>query len=150
LRDELPSGKAKPVLSPTFENAVANSPVARLVSTARTLTDPRKWQATGGLVDAFPGQVAALNALSGLRVTDVPVRVQEGILRDAIADISKQKGAVKFETIRFTRDQIAQAEKSDPELATEMRSLNAAATELVNRAKARKKSAKQSKLKFAR
>ena len=64
----------QPVRLPlALEHAVANSPLSRIVTTARTLTDGRK----GGL-----GKVT--NTLSGMRVTDVPERVQDAAVAEAI------------------------------------------------------------------
>lgn len=139
LRDTFPSGRARPVIGPQFENAVMNTPISRLISTARTATDKRKREATGGLLDAVPGQVLAMQLLTGLRVSDVPVWKQEAILRDALVEIAKEEGAQTFADTRFTKSAIAEAEKrGDKALAARMRLLNSAQTDLVNRAKARK------------
>lgn len=138
LRDTYASGKAKPVISPQFENFLMNTPISRALTTARTATDSRKLE--GG---AFPGAIAMMNLGTGLRFSDVSPQVQEGILRDAIAQASKERGATRFETIRFSKADIETAEKSDPKLAAEMKALNAAANELVQRAKRRKKAAKK-------
>lgn len=65
----------QPVRLPlALEHAVANSPLSRFTTTARTLTDGRK----GGL-----GKLT--NTLSGMRVTDVPERVQDAAIAEAIA-----------------------------------------------------------------
>lgn len=138
LRDTFASGRAKPVIGPQFENFLMNTPISRALTTARTATDSRKLE--GG---AFPGSIALMNLGTGLRFSDVSPQVQEGILRDAIAQASKDRGATRFETIRFSKADIAAAEKSDPALAAEMVALNAAANELVQRAKRRKKAVKK-------
>ncbi len=120
--------------TPQFENLLMNTPISPALTTARTATDQRKYE--GG---PFPGSMAALNLGTGLRVTDVSPAVQEGIIRDAIAQVSKEKGASRFETIRFSKADIEQARKDDPETAAEMEALNAAQNQLVQRAKVRRK-----------
>jgi hypothetical protein len=130
---ELPSGRAKPFINTTVEQALANSPASRLLSTLRVATDKRKYE--GG---PFPGSLPALNLLTGAKVAQVSPQSQEAVLRDALARMSKREGASSFESTRFSKSQIAEAEKRDPDLAARMRALNAAATELTNRAKQRK------------
>lgn len=54
-----------------LEPALANSPASRVLSTARTLSDRRKSATT-----------KAVNLLTGLRLTDIPPRAREAVLRD--------------------------------------------------------------------
>lgn len=131
---ELPSGRARPFINTTFEQIAANSPASRLLSTARVATDSRKLE--GG---PFPGSLMAMNLLTGAKVAQVSPGSQEAVLRDALAEMSKREGASEFASVRFTRADIAEAKKTNPELAARMEALNRAATELTNRAKARKK-----------
>lgn len=142
LRDELPSGRARPFISPGFENLVANSPAARFLTTARTLTDPRKYESSGGILDALPGQAAAMNLLTGMKLTDVSPRVQRGILIDQLSDLMKSEGAKSMETIRFRRAEIEAAKRQDPALAARMQLLNREANRLLAGAKADAKAAK--------
>lgn len=132
LRDELPSGRARPLLSTEFENVLSNLPTSRLMTTARTLTDPRKYEA--GL---FPGQDALLNTTTGLRVSQLSPAAQDAMLRDTLFAAAKESGeAGAFETVRYSQ---AAIDAADPERAAEMRAHNQLVTELANRAKSRKK-----------
>lgn len=130
---ELPSGRAKPFLGTGFEQLASNLPTSRLMTTLRTLTDKRKLE--GG---PFPGSMAALNTLTGARVSDVSPAAQDALLRDELQATMRQAGGSAFESVRFSKKQIAEAEKADPQLAQQMRDMNAAAAELAARAKARK------------
>lgn len=134
---ELPSGRAKPFISQGFEQLASNLPTSRLMTTLRTLTDKRKL--SGG---PFPGSMAALNTLTGARVSDVSPAAQDALIRDELAALAREEGASAFESVRFSRKQIETAAKENPELAARMRALNAAAAELAARAKARKKAAR--------
>ena len=73
LRDDLPGGRAKPLFGAAFEHVMANMPTARAVTTARTLSDPRK-----DLMDTrVPGPAALLNTLTGARISDVSPQSQD-------------------------------------------------------------------------
>lgn len=138
LRKELPTGRAKPVVSANFENLLSNLPTARLGTTARSLTDPRKYE--GG---PFPGSVALLNNLTGFRVSDISPGAQDAILRDELFAAMREQGARAFENVRYSKSDIETAEKTNPDLAEQMRRYNAAVAALTNRAKARKKDEKK-------
>jgi hypothetical protein len=71
LREEV-DGRAQPVIGQTFEHLLANAPGSRLLTTLRTLTDPRK--RLGDTV--LPGE-ALIPALTGLRLTDVSPAAQD-------------------------------------------------------------------------
>ena len=115
---------AEPFLGQGFEQLLTNTPASRLLSTARTLTDVRKL-----------GPEMAAEMLTGLRLTDVSKQQQERILRERLAAAMKQAGAPQFSSIRFTRDQIANAE---PDEAEQMRLFNSLANQLQSQqAKAR-------------
>ncbi len=80
LLANLRGGQRDPVSTPQWlEQLSANLPTARLLTTARTLTDPRK--AVPGT--RVPGGAVAANLLTGLRVTDVPESAQDAQLREA-------------------------------------------------------------------
>lgn len=135
MRDELPSGRARPLLGTEFENVLSNLPTSRLMTTARTLTDPRKYE--GG---PFPGSAALLNTGTGLRVSDLSPAASDSMLRDTLFANAKESGlAGSFETVRYSKATIDATEKENPKLADEMRQHNALVTELANRAKSRKK-----------
>lgn len=138
FREELPGGKARPFISTNAESLLGNLPTSRAATTMRTLTDARKW--SGG---PFPGSAALLNLGTGIKVSDIAPSAQDALLRDELSALSRSEGANVFESVRFTRQQIAEAERDDPQLAARMRALNAAATELTNRAKARKAKSKK-------
>ena len=85
-----------------FESVVANSPVSRILSTARTLTDPRKsWPA------------ALLNTLTGARLTDVPQRSEEALVMEQLSSLIKEAGAKNFENTYFSKDQLSQMTPED-------------------------------------
>lgn len=107
---------AEPVGGRTLEQIAANTPLSRLLSTARTATDKRKWE--GGL---FPGATLGLQLGSGLRFTDVSPQQRLRMLEDQItADIRDRGGYIgRFAT--FTKRDI---EAADPEEAAEMERLN--------------------------
>ena len=66
------TGRVDPLGSQTFEHLMLNSPFSRFLTTARTMTDPRK-----GVL----GTMANLG--TGFRVSDLPPRTQEALLREA-------------------------------------------------------------------
>lgn len=128
------TGRAKPFLSTGFEQLAANLPTSRLMTTLRTATDRRKLE--GGL---FPGSKALINIGTGFRISDLSPQAQDAMLRDELAALTREEGGKAFESVRFSKAQIAAAEKESPEKAARMLALNAAAAELAKRAKARKK-----------
>lgn len=144
LRDELPGGKAKPVVSSNFENLVSNSPAARLLTTARGVTDPRKRESTGGVLDYLPGQAMATNLLTGMRLSDLSPAARKTILREESSAMMKEGGAKSWENVIFSKAQVTEAAKSDPETAREMIKFNRLQRYLENDGK--KKSAKKPKL----
>ncbi len=79
------TGRAQPVGGALLEHIAANIPGARAISSLRTLTDPRK---------GMSGVLA--NLLTGVRVSDIPPRVQDAVLRDLIASQQKALGAREF------------------------------------------------------
>lgn len=79
-----------------FEQFMANTPFSRLLTTARTLTDPRKAVSED---IPIPGPASAINLLTGARVVDVPEAAQEAILRESITSRLRDSGVAKA----FTR-----------------------------------------------
>jgi hypothetical protein len=78
--------RAKPILgSQALEFAVANSPLTRFATTARQMTDQRKW-GIGGLA----------NLLTGVRVSDISPASQDAILRERAQEAWKKLGARPF------------------------------------------------------
>lgn len=139
LGEEDASGRAKPFLgSPLLEHALANSPLSRGFSTARTISDPRKRSG-----DLGPIPLAA-NVLSGFKFTDVSPSQQDAILRDQMSEIAKEElGARDFTRVSIPKEVIEAAEKAgDSETAERMRAFNRINNLLASRAKKRKKEQK--------
>ncbi|QDV24777.1 hypothetical protein [Aureliella helgolandensis] len=76
-----------PFISQGFEHAFSNSPLSRLGTTARTLTDKRKWERPQDL---------AMNLLTGMRVSDVSPDAQDAIYRERLARSLKDMGGRTF------------------------------------------------------
>ena len=120
------AGRKEPV--PTgqlFEAIMANLPTTRALTTARTLTDPRK------------GPIAkAINTLTGMRVNDVPIRTREALIRQVTENLMKDLG-ITFEKVYF-KEQLA---KMPPEEQTKAKQLQWLTAALAQRAKERKQEA---------
>lgn len=130
LQEPGPVGRAKPFLHPGFEHLAVNTPASRLLNTTRTLTDPRKYQATGGVFDAVPGQALAMQLLTGIRQTDISPQQRLRELREQIDSIISEEGGYVGRNVTFTKEQIKQAEETDHEAAARMKQLMAAKREL--------------------
>lgn len=76
--------------SEPVEFAAANSPLSRLLSTTRQLTDTRKNAA-----------VKALNAFTGLRISDVDQRTRDAIVRELLQQQMREMGASEFTQTYF-------------------------------------------------
>jgi hypothetical protein len=139
------SGQKDAVQLPQIlEVAAANSPIASLLTTARTLTDPRKAGDYGALSEAspvpLPGVPALLNTLTGLRVTDVSPGSKDAIVRDLLESRMKGAGAKAFERVYFSKEQLAQMSPEDRQVALELQGLaNVLARRTKERAAERKK-----------
>lgn len=81
---DMKDNEVKPFLYPVVEHALANSPISRLLSSARQLSDYRKYDAYGLPLLASLG--------GGFRVTDVDPRAQESILRELVMAEMKNTG----------------------------------------------------------
>ena len=91
------TGRVDPLVSQTFEHLMLNSPFSRFLTTARTLTDPRK-----GLL----GTMANLG--TGFRVSDLPPRTQEALLREAAEEaILEIPGGKTFRNVYLPEELIA-------------------------------------------
>lgn len=108
-----------------LEFAIANSPASRTLSTTRQMLDPRK-----SLSDK------ALNALTGVRVTDVSPRTQDKVLRERATELMEELGAKSFERVFFTE---AEKARMDPETLKRVEALELLQAALAQRAKDRKK-----------
>jgi len=79
-----------------IEFMVANSPLARLATTTRTMTDPRKqWWARG------------LHGLTGIRLSDVPERTKDALIREELKTTMRGMGAKSFEKVYFPDELMA-------------------------------------------
>ena len=120
-----------------LEQAAANSPVARLLTTMRTLTDKRKQSDYGGfLPERTPGPATLFNLLSGIRVTDVSPGSRDAIVRDLLNREMKDTGASVFERVSFTKEDLAKMSPTERENAIKLQAL---ANVLARRSKERKR-----------
>lgn len=136
VQDEDASGRAKPFIHPLVENVATNTPLSRLLTTARTLLDERKYEKAG----AFPGDALAMNLLTGSRISDVSPAAQDAVLRDTASALARESGARTYETVYFSKAQIDETRKIDPRRAEQMEAFNALRNLLGRKAKDRKKS----------
>lgn len=107
-----------------LEFMVANSPLTRVLSTVRTLTDPRKEPIT-----------KALNLSTGMRFTDISPAAEDAILRENAQREMKSLGSKTF--LRTYIPDPIEASMS-PEVKEQARRLEALMNELATRAKERK------------
>ena len=91
---------------------LGHSPLSRVLSSARTATDPRK--------DAIS---KLLNLTTGLRFYDASVPAQEGIMRDAITDLMRDRGAREFARPYFSdmkKEAMSEEQLEEAELLQEL------------------------------
>lgn len=118
-------GREEPVPTPrSLEFLLANSPLSRAVTTARTVTDPRK--------GAFS---KALNTLTGVRVTDISPAAQDAVLRQHAQRLMRSLGSKAFTKAYFPDEAL---EKMTPQQRAQAEQLEALLAELARRAKARR------------
>lgn len=115
--------------SAAVEAIVGNSPLTRVASTARQLTDTRKGVG-----------IKALNLLTGVRVTDVSPAAEDAVLRERARNVMKEMGAKSFERVYFPK---ADMEAMPANERKEAERFNALMTLLASDAKKRKLAAKQ-------
>lgn len=127
------SGREDPVRLPKIaEAALANSPISKVLSTARTLTDPRK-SIEGTRI---PGPAALLNTMTGLRITDVSPGSKDAMVRELLQRAEKDLGAKTFERVYFKDEDLAKMTPSQQLIAKQMEALS---NKQARDAKARKK-----------
>ena len=114
-----------------LESAVGNSPLSRVLTTARTLTDPRKEGVYG-----LPGFPAIVNTLTGFKLNDVSERAQDAILREKTTDLMKSMGAKSFTREYIPKELLAVV---SPEQRVKLLQIKAIQNELAARSKERKK-----------
>ena len=117
--------RAEPIAgSAAAEFVLANSPLSRLLTGVRTLTDPRKGAGA-----------KASNLLTGFRVSDVSPAAQDAILRERTMEAMKGMGGRTFERTSIPDEVIASLPPDQQVLALRYRAL---LNELAQRAKARR------------
>lgn len=101
----------EPVGGTGLEHAIANSPLSRLSTTLRTITDPRKYESPGAALGL------GANLLTGFRVTDVSPGAQRAHMRQASQSFAEQLGARRMQLMNFPEEQIQRLAQEDPERA---------------------------------
>lgn len=122
------SGREQAVKFPgsdVLEAVLGNSPAARLLTTARQLTDKRK-----GI------GAKATNLLTGIRVSDISPAAQDAKLRELVQAREKELGAKKFQKVYFPEEVLEGMTPRQREAAQELIDLSDL---LGERAKGRKK-----------
>ncbi|MCI0347831.1 MAG: hypothetical protein L0Z53_00260, partial [Acidobacteriales bacterium] len=123
------AGLESPVGTPNWlEYAFSASPLSRALTSARTLSD-----SFGARKDA--GKKAAVNLLTGARVTDVSPAQVDAMLREELAKSMKASGAKSFEKVYFRPEEKA---RMTPRERIEAERFEAMQKILSKRAKARK------------
>lgn len=120
-------GREDPVTFPgsdAIEFVLGNSPVSRLLTSARTATDPRK------------GLLAKASVLtSGIRIADISPAAQDAVLRERVQQLQRDLGARDFTTTSLNEERLAQL---PPEEQAKFRELKETMDTLTKRAKERK------------
>jgi len=112
LREETPSGRAEPFISPGVEFAASNSPISRILSSTKTLLDDRK---------SLPARLANLG--TGLRITTVSPDQSRRALRDIGNAIARDAGARPFETFHINDDLVEYVRRRDPDVADKLEAI---------------------------
>jgi len=121
VKDILTGGntkKANPFPSQMGEFIVSNSPLSRFATTARTLTDKRKWETKDAMVNPLTG--LGLNLLTGVRVNDVSPQAQDSILNDRLARALKDLGGRTFSRPYVSDDREASMTPEEKKLSDEL------------------------------
>lgn len=120
-----PQGYTKPAdLPDAVEFLAANSPLARLLTTVRTLSDERKWNVSG-----------MGNVLSGIKVSDISPAAQDAVIRERASALMKELGAKAFTRVYFPQDDVATMNPLEQAQAVRLQMLQ---NVLAERAKERK------------
>lgn len=125
------SGEARPARTPAWLEAIAgNSPLSRVLTTARTVTDSRKHDLAG-----------LANILSGVRVADISPQAQDAQIREATQAALKKLGSRTFQKV-FVPEEIR--DKMDPSELRAVAELESLLNELARRTKTRKEQKEKS------
>jgi hypothetical protein len=111
--------------SGAVENVLANSPLSRVLSTTRQLSDPRKdWLAK------------LLNVGTGLKVTDISPAAEAAIQREAVQQAMRDLGGRSFDVVNISKEQLARMSPSERDTALHLKAvLNKLQREAKERAK---------------
>jgi hypothetical protein len=121
---------ASPVLGSQFiESAAANSPVSRLLTSLRTLTETPERKGVGS---------KAANLLSGFRITDVSPQKQDRVIRELLDQQMKEAGGRAYNKVYFSKEEKAAL---PPAERAAVESMEALQKMLAKRAKDRKEAA---------
>lgn len=123
------AGYEKPVKLPgLIEHLASNSPVSRLLTTGRQLSDPRKTA-----IDHL------LNLTTGVRPIDVSAGARDAVLRQRSQELMKQMDAGQFSKVYFRPEDLAAMSPAERDRAERLQRLQAAlATRAKDRVKAKK------------
>lgn len=124
LRDD-PSGEPVQIgpnrsVSQGLEFLLGNSPLSKVASTARTVTDPRK------IYDAPKGEgdpLGFLNLMTGLRVADISPAAQDKVIQERADAIMQEMGAKTFTETYFPDEAVAQMGTEDQQRAMQFEAL---------------------------
>lgn len=106
LQDPRPGGQAAPAFgSRLLEFTLSNSPVSRILSTTKTLTESSERK---NVLEK------ALNTLSGIKITSVSPQVQQRGLRELSNAIAKELGSRPFTTFHVSEELLEDAREKDP------------------------------------
>lgn len=114
------------------EAVAANSPLARVFTSARTATDPRK--GIGGRL---------LNLGTGVRISDISPAAEDAVIRERVDQALKEMGAAEFSRVYMPQEELQQL---DPMSQLWINELTAQKNTLVDRAKERKRQREQNAL----
>lgn len=128
--------------TPKAEHLLAQTPATRFLTTARTLTDPRKRLektipalADVPVVSKMPGPASLLNTLTGMRFMDVSEASRERALREMIEERRRAvPGSRRFEKIYIPKDVM---ESLPPDQQQKLQEAKALESLLRRRARAR-------------
>ncbi len=110
--------------SDAVEWVASNSPLARVLTTARQATDHRKWNLIG-----------ALNFATGVRTADISPASQDAILRERAMTLMGDLGSKEFTRVYFPKEKMEQMSPADKLQALQLQALQ---NMLAERAKQRK------------
>lgn len=102
-------------LSQGLEFVLGNSPLSRVLSTARTITDPRKFDVREGQVDPY----GVMNLLTGIRVSDISPAAQDRVIQERADALMQGMGAKTFTETYFPDEAISSMGPEDQQKAVQ-------------------------------